>query len=203
MLSPEQKTKKSGRPPSPAKPAPLPHLIDQVGASTSLDQALDGSALWVLLAMYRSFAVLDRDQADEVADMGLTPLQFNILTTLQRARHPTTMGALASMLVVRPTNLSGNINALAERGLIRREVNHDDQRSLLAVLTAQGEAFLDAHLPAHWRRLERLMAGLTREQRLNLVSLLKLLVASIHAEQQHNAPAGPGPKARPRRQPPP
>lgn len=202
MSSPAQKKNKSGRPPSRAKAAALPHLIDQVGVSTSRDQSLDGSALWVLLAMYRSFAVLDRDQADEVAAMGLTPLQFNILTTLQRARHPTTMGALATMLVVRPTNLSGNINALAERGLIRREVNRDDQRSLLAVLTAQGEVFLEAHLPAHWRRLERLMAGLTREQRLNLVNLLKLLVASIHAEQQNHAPAGPGPKARARRQPP-
>ena len=163
---------------------PLPHLFDQVAVSVAHDEALDGSALLVLLAIYRAFAVLDRDQSEEVAGMGLTPLQFNILTTLHRSDQPLTMGALAEMLVVRPTNLSGNINTLAERGLIRRELNVSDQRSLLAVITPAGIAFLAARLPSHWRRLERLMDALSREQRSQLVGLLKLLVQSIETEQQ-------------------
>ncbi|MBL0422441.1 MarR family transcriptional regulator [Ramlibacter sp. AW1] len=166
---------------------PALHLSDQVAASAAVDKTLDGSALWVLLAIYRAFAILDRDQAEEVAAMGLTPLQFNILTTLQRTRQPTTMGTLASMLVVKPNNLSGNISALAEKGLIRRELNSADQRSLLAVLTPDGEAFLKEHLPAHWLRLERLMGGLTREQRLQMVMLLKQLTTSIQEEQERES----------------
>ena len=162
---------------------PLPHLRDQVSVSAALDEALDGSALWVLLAVYRSFAILDRDQADEVARVGLTPLQFNILTVLQRTGRATTMGALAGMLVVRPTNLSGNMNSLIDRGLVRRELNEEDQRSLLAVLTPVGQEFLAEHLPEHWRRLERLMYGLSREKRLELVSLLKELALSVEDEQ--------------------
>ena len=174
---------------------PLPHLIDQVAVSVAIDGALDGSALLVLLAIYRAFAVLDRDQSEEVAGMGLTPLQFNILTTLHRSHQPLTMGALAEMLVVRPTNLSGNINTLAERGLVRRELNVSDQRSLLAVITPAGDAFLAAHLPNHWRRLERLMDRLSREQRAQLVGLLKLLVQSIAAEKQKSiAQAEPAPE---------
>ena len=165
---------------------PLPHLRDQVSVSAALDKALDGSALWVLLAVYRTFAILDRDQADEVARIGLTPLQFNILTVLQRTRRATTMGALAGMLVVRPTNLSGNMNSLIERGLVRRELNEADQRSLLAVLTPAGQEFLAEHLPEHWRRLERLMHGLSREKRLDLVSLLKELALSVEDEQERS-----------------
>ncbi len=165
------------------------HLSDQVAVSAALDKALDGSALWVLLSIYRTFAILDRDQADEVGEMGLSPLQFNILTTLQRTRQPTTMGALGGMLVVKPNNLSGNINTLAEKGLIRRELNTTDQRSLLAVLTPEGDAFLKAHLPAHWKRLERLMAGLTRSQRLQLVTLLTQLTDSIARAQDQEAQA--------------
>ncbi len=163
---------------------PVLHLSDQVAVSAALDKALDGSALWVLLSIYRTFAILDRDQADEVGAMGLSPLQFNILTTLQRTRQPTTMGALAGMLVVKPNNLSGNINTLADKGLIRRELNPSDQRSLLAVLTPEGETFLKAHLPAHWRRQMRLMAGLTREERLHLVTLLTQLTTSIGRAQE-------------------
>jgi DNA-binding MarR family transcriptional regulator len=160
-----------------------------VSVRDALDKALDGSALWVLLSVYRTFNVLDRDQAEEVADMGLTPLQFNILTVLQRTGRATTMGALAGMLVVKPTNLSGNINTLAERGLVRRELNETDQRSLLAVLTDAGRAFLDEHLPGHWRRMERLMYGLSREKRLQLVALMKELVLSIEDEQERERAA--------------
>lgn len=163
---------------------PLPNLIDQVAASVDEDKTLDGSALWVLLAIYRAFAVLDRDQSQELAEIGLTPLQFNILTTMHRTRQPVTMGALATMLVVRPTNLSGNINALVERGFVRRELNVSDQRSLLAVITDEGEEFMAAHLPAHWRRLERLMSGIPHEQRLSLVGNLKDLVISVEEEQK-------------------
>ena len=168
---------------------PLPDLRDQVAASVAEDDALDGSALLVVLTVYRAFAVLDRDQADELAAMGLTPLQFNILTALHRAHLPLTMGALAAMLVVKPTNLSGNISTLATRGLIRRELNVSDQRSLLAVITPAGEAFLAAHLPGHWRRLERLLDQLSRPQRANLVKLLKLLASSVEAERQMGLPS--------------
>ena len=162
---------------------PLPQLSDQVSVAAALDKALDGTALWVLLAIYRAFAVLDRDQADEVAGMGLSPLQFNILTVLQRTGQPTTMGALSGMLVVKPTNLTGNINSLIERGLVRRELNEADQRCLLAVLTPQGKEFLAENLPAHWRRLERLMHGLSPEKRIQLVHLLRELVISIDHEK--------------------
>ncbi len=168
---------------------PLPRLKDQVAVSVAEGSALDGSALLVLLAVYRASAVLDRDQAEEVGAMGLTPLQFNILTILHRAHQPLTMGALAAMLVVKPTNLSGNINTLSRRGLIRRELNVSDQRSLLAVITSEGEAFLATRLPDHWQRVERLMGGLTVGQREDLVALLKLLVSSVDAERARDASA--------------
>ncbi len=176
---------------NPASPGgqPVLHLSDQVAVSAALDKALDGSALWVLLSIYRTFAILDRDQADEVGAMGLSPLQFNILTTLQRTRQPTTMGALSGMLVVKPNNLSGNINTLVEKGLVRRELNTTDQRSLLAVLTPTGETFLKQHLPAHWKRLERLMGGLTRAQRLQLVTLLTQMTDSIALAQEQEVQA--------------
>jgi DNA-binding MarR family transcriptional regulator len=167
----------------------LPHLSDQVAVAAALDKTLDGSALWVLLGLYRAFTTLDRDQAQEVGSIGLSPLQFNILTVLQRTGQPTTMGALAGMLVVKPTNLSGNINSLIKRGLVKRELNAGDQRWLLAVLTPNGEAFLSEHLPGHWRRLERLMFGLSREKRIQLVGLLRELLASIEGEQKRELAA--------------
>ena len=90
-----------------AQPRQLPHLSDQVAASAIRYRELEGSALWVVLAMYRAFAVLDRDQVAELSAMGLTTLQFNILNILQRVGEPMTMGALASTLVVQPNTRVG------------------------------------------------------------------------------------------------
>jgi DNA-binding MarR family transcriptional regulator len=160
-----------------------------VEVAAALHKALDGTALWVLLGVYRAFAVLDRDQAEEVADMDLSPLQFNILTVLQRTGQPTTMGALAGMLVVKATNLSGNINSLIKRGLIKREHNGQDQRFRLAVLTPKGKEFLAKRLPGHWRRLERLMDGLSPNKRVQLVNLLRELVDSIEDERERERAA--------------
>lgn len=164
---------------STANEVPLLRLRDQVAVSASQHGELEGSALLVLLAMYRAFAILDRDQTLELAAMGLTTLQFNMLTVLHRTRQPMTMGALAAMLVVQPTNLSSNFNALSVKGLVRRELNRADHRSLLAVLTPTGHEFLERVLPGHWERLEKLMAELPRRQRITLVALLRKLKVSI------------------------
>ena len=64
-----------------------------------------------------------------------------------------------------------------------------DQRWLLAVLTPKGKEFLAEHLPDHWRRLERLMYGLSREKRIQLVSLLRELLVSIEDEQARDRAA--------------
>lgn len=163
--------------------ASMPRLSDQVAASTARLGESDGSALWLLLAMYRAFAVMDRDQVAEVGAMGLTTLQFNILNVLHRAEEPMTMSALASLLVIQPTNLSSHFNALADKGYVRRDINETDRRSLLASLTPQGRKFLETAMPGHFKRLETLMAGLTPTQRVELVALLKLISTSIEAAQ--------------------
>jgi DNA-binding MarR family transcriptional regulator len=184
-----------------AEDSPLPHLSDQVAASAFRYRQMEGSALWVLLAMYRAFAVLDRDQAVEVSTLGLTPLQFNILNVLQRVGKPITMGTLASALVVQPTNLSSNFSALADKGLVKRELNDKDRRSLLAVLTKKGDAFLEKVLPPHWERLELLMSALSKEDRISLVALLKRMSTSIDSHRSDAADflAAVAPKKPPRK----
>lgn len=163
---------------------PLPKLSHHKAVATTVDDAFDGTALFVVLAMYRAFSVLDRDQVEVLAKVDLTPLQFNLLATLQRANSPTTVGALSSMLFVRSNNMSGNINALIQRGFIERQVNPQDSRSFLIELTEEGHAFLNHTLPGHWTWLEQLMNGLSKKKRTQLVELLKEMVHSIQAAHQ-------------------
>lgn len=171
-------------PPHPGNGTENAGLARQAGIAARLGSRLDPSALLVVLGIYRTFAVLDRDQSDELGEVGLTPMQCNILTTLQRTQHPVTAGELAQRLVVLPNNLSRIINELVERGLVRRKPNKDDKRSLFIVLTPQGKRLLARFLPIHWERLGRILRGVSREDRIRLAALLKALVVSIAHERE-------------------
>ncbi len=116
-------------------------LSAQVEIPAKRHQSPDRSALHLLLALYRCFATLDRNQQEEVRKIGLTGTQFNLLTTLERVDRPVSMGELAAMMVLQPTNLSGIVNGLAKRGLVRREVSALDHRSFLVTrMRAHGAA---------------------------------------------------------------
>jgi len=155
-------------------------LSAQVEIAAKRHQSLDRSALHLLLAVYRCFATLDRNQQEEVRKVGLTVTQFNLLTTLERVSRPVSMGEMAAMMVLQPTNLSGIVNGLAKRGLVRREVSALDQRSFLVSLMPAGQRLLDGFLPDHWRHLESIMSGLSEGERVTLVNLLRKLMHSIN-----------------------
>ncbi|MFN0305780.1 MAG: MarR family winged helix-turn-helix transcriptional regulator [Burkholderiales bacterium] len=175
-----QRTKPSRVQASKTDARPLPtRLYAQVEITATRHKTLDRSTLHLLLAMYRCFATLDRNQSEEVRKIGLTGTQFNILTTLERVGRPVSMGDMAAMMVLQPTNLSGIVNLLAKRGLLRREVSATDQRSFLVTLTPAGQRMLDDFLPDHWRHLEALMRGLTEAERTMLVTLLRKFMVSI------------------------
>lgn len=141
------------------------------------------ATLAVVLSLYRTFMVFDRTQVDELAAVDLTVAQFNVLTVLHRAGQPITMRELADAVAVRPTNLTGLVDGLSARKLVKRDVNEMDRRSFLASITSQGEKLLSRFLPGHWKRLDDLMAGLSMTDRRELVRLLELLHDSVVAAE--------------------
>jgi DNA-binding MarR family transcriptional regulator len=166
-------------------------LSEQARISAFEHPGLQPNSLLVVLALYRAFAVLDRDQSEEIAQIGLNPTQFNILMSLHRLGRPLAMGELAALLVVKPSNLSGIVNTLCERGLARREINTSDQRSLVTVITPAGERMLASFIPRHWAHLARIMGEFREPDRVALVNLLRSLIASI---ENSDVPATEGPR---------
>jgi DNA-binding MarR family transcriptional regulator len=166
-------------------PVSLPvQLRDQAQQSAAEFKNLNPSTLLVLLAMYRTFSVLDRNQTEELATNRLNSSQFNTLTVLYRAKNALTMRQLAEMMAVQPTNLSGIVKALRVRGLVQQQLNTEDTRSLLVSLTAQGEQFLRGFLPGHWQHIESLMGSVSEKSRADLVRLLEELAKSIKLAEE-------------------
>lgn len=158
-----------------------PDVARQVAKAVEEHEALDPSALALTLTLYRSMGAFDRASTAELVPFGLTPSLFNILTVLHRAEGPMTMGRLGEAVSVRPANLTSLVDTLARRSLVERRINPSDRRSYLMANTAAGEELLAQFLPSHWRYLENLTAGLSRDERLQLTDLLERLRQSVVA----------------------
>ncbi|BFV55567.1 MarR family transcriptional regulator [Kitasatospora sp. CMC57] len=105
---------------------------------------------------YRSFAVVAGGQ-------GLTLIQGKLLGLLQR---PLPMRALAELLGCDASNITGIVDRLEGRGLVRREADPADRRVKVVVLTSEGEGAVQrirAEITAGLPGLARLDAEGRRE----------------------------------------
>jgi DNA-binding MarR family transcriptional regulator len=75
--------------------------------------------------------------AAELSDFGLRHAEVNVLAQL-RPGAPRAVGELAAVTGQRPSTLTGVLDRLERRKLVRRRVNPADRRSFTIELTAAG-----------------------------------------------------------------
>jgi DNA-binding MarR family transcriptional regulator len=117
-----------------------------------------------------------------LAPLGLTPGQGRALSVLERAGGPLRMAELAEALRVVPRSATGVVEGLAEAGLVRRDTDPHDRRSVLVSLTDAGRGTLEELAAARHEVAEELFGALDPEQRRRLLALLTSL------DQQHPTP---------------
>src|SRR5512132_4165727 len=108
------------------------------------------------------------------ADLELSPAQCHVLHLIEPDR-PLPMGQLAETLACDASNVTGLVDRLESRGLVRRRPSAGDRRVKVLVLTPTGSrlrALLVARMTAPPAALERLSL---REQR-ELVRILTRLL---------------------------
>jgi CheY-like chemotaxis protein/DNA-binding MarR family transcriptional regulator len=88
--------------------------------------------------------------------VGLEPQQHQLLLAvkgLPQGMIPT-MGVIAERMAVRPHTIVELVDRLAQRGLIRRQTNAKDRRSVLLVLTSRAEWLLQRLSEQHRQQLQ-------------------------------------------------
>jgi len=107
------------------------------------------------------------------------PQHFNV--TLLEWRTLAILDYLDSATLVRvarhagvlKSQMSRVVSQLADRGLLVRQPNPDDGRSSLLCLTVEGQAMVMAILEDSTHRNERMLDGLSDEERAQLIALIK------------------------------
>jgi DNA-binding MarR family transcriptional regulator len=113
-----------------------------------------------------------------LAVAGLSSAEFAVLANLRRAGHPyrLTQRQLMDQLSLSSGTISVRIDQLARRGLVRRDPDPDDRRSVQVTLTEDGERLFNAAAPEHLANEARLVAALDPAGQAQLAGLLKTLL---------------------------
>jgi DNA-binding MarR family transcriptional regulator len=127
----------------------------------------------------RAARVLERGLQREYSRHDLQGWEFDILATLRRSGAPyeLTAGALASSSMVTSGAITNRIDRLVARGLVTREVDPDNRRTVRIGLTVEGRRLVDEVLPHHVANEAALLEPLNAAERERLAGLLRKLLA--------------------------
>jgi DNA-binding MarR family transcriptional regulator len=144
------------------------------------DDFPDTPARRAVVSVVRGFGALTRLMGPHYASFNLTPPQFQMLTIINRLRgEQITQRRLGKELYVSFPNVTVMLSRIESAGLIEREVNPADRRERFVRITPNGRALLKRIWEVQPMQLERVTAGLTDPERIELARLLNKMIAGL------------------------
>jgi len=124
---------------------------------------------------------LDRLTERTVSVFGINTGEFRLLLLMHRQAPGTRMsaGALAERLNLSSSAMTNRLDRLEERGLILRERDPDDRRSVLVSITARGEDVVGQAVEQQAKRESDFLGALTPEEQRRLNASLRSLILEI------------------------
>ena len=133
----------------------------------------------VAYSVARTYNLLARQLAQIYARHELTAASFNVLMLLKHGADPDTMmqRAIGERLVVSPSDMTGLVDRLERRGLVRRTRSAEDRRQKLLRVTAKGEALIERVWPHHVQAITKLCRALDETECGQLIAAMSKLRA--------------------------
>ncbi|MDT7729684.1 MAG: hypothetical protein QOI21_6260 [Actinomycetota bacterium] len=128
----------------------------------------------VVAGLVRSAFLVNAVYAESSREYGITSQQGQLLCVLMA--QPYGMGELGAMLGLAKSSVTGLVDRTERNGLVRREPDLQDTRAVRVALTPQGSKLAEEFYADTCRRIEKLPAGLSADERDTLASLLGRIV---------------------------
>lgn len=141
----------------------------------------DVSPMGIVGRISRASALLDRSIARVLNQHSLHPGEFDLLATLRRSGKPyrLTVGRLHDSVMVTSGAVTNRLDRLVEKGLVTREIDPNNRRSVIVGLTEAGYSLVEAALPDHVENERQHLECLTPKQRTQLAELLRQLLTGL------------------------
>lgn len=156
--------------------APSEDIVDHLLADWERERPeLDRSAMAVVGRLLHIGSLLQARAGERLQAHGIGYSELDVLATLRRSGTPYRLSptALRKSVLLTSGAMTACLNRLERRGLISRSPDENDRRSLLATLTVQGLALVDAAIASHFAQAEQAVTGLDDTDRADLASLLR------------------------------
>jgi DNA-binding MarR family transcriptional regulator len=165
-------------------PAPQDQVDRLVEAWRRERPDLDLSPMEVLSRITRLAQRLDRIRRETFGAHSLESWEFDVLAALRRAGAPYVLspGGLIRETLVTSGTMTNRVDRLVERGLVERSPDPHDRRGVLVALTATGRRTVDGALADLLRREQDLLSGLGRQERRQLLALLRRLSGELERD---------------------
>jgi len=141
---------------------------------------LDVSPTHVLQRITRLSLLQSASFAEVFGRYGLTFGDYEVLAALMRSGPPHRMkpSELVGALVLSSGAMTNRIDRVEAAGLVERLPDPDDRRGTLVALREKGRQVVDEAVRAHVANEERLLSGLSADERRQLGDLLRTLLLS-------------------------
>jgi DNA-binding MarR family transcriptional regulator len=142
---------------------------------------LNPRAFAAFLHLLRTGDAVFAAESDFLAQHSLSQGRFTVLMLLNRCGHDdaSTPAALGVEAGVERATMTGLLDTLEKDGVVRREADARDRRTVLVRLTKAGRALLERMLPDYFECVGRIMASLNAAERKQLVALLQKIQQTV------------------------
>jgi MarR family 2-MHQ and catechol resistance regulon transcriptional repressor len=134
----------------------------------------------------RTYQAFEVYSSAHVRSLGLTPAQFDIVATLGNTAGMTTRELGERTLITKGT-LTGVVDRLVDKKLVRRSALPSDGRCQIVQLTAQGKKLFARIFPAHLAHMECAFAQLSQKELNGItgsLSRLRGVLAAAHSSNE-------------------
>jgi DNA-binding MarR family transcriptional regulator len=135
---------------------------------------LDTSPMGVIGRLSRVSQHLDNSIQAALAELDISPGEFDVLATLRRSGEPYHLNpsTLYQTLMLSSGAMTNRLDRLEQAGYIRRLPDPQDRRGTLVQLTEKGLLFIDRAIEVHVNNEQSLISALSKDERDQLRSIL-------------------------------
>jgi DNA-binding MarR family transcriptional regulator len=146
---------------------------------------LDTRPMALIGRLLRLSKHLENSIAECHKEFGLTFGEFDVLATLRRSANfqSLTPSELLNALLLTSGAMTNRLDKLQCKGLINRNNNKQDKRSVAVSLTAEGRKLIDEVIEAHVRVQHTLVGALDDQDKLLLNGSLKIWLAGFESTE--------------------
>lgn len=149
----------------------------------SLEREPSNLSLSLWLRLIKAYNLLLREVRARL-DPDLTLPQFDLLSQLAREPNGATPAALSRRLLVSAGNLTGIVDRLEKRRLVRRQAEPGDRRKVRLKLTEYGRVRVRKMQPRHARDLAKILSSVSLESQRSLRAMLGQFNESLERKKE-------------------